>query len=106
MSITAEFIRNEVENQSYELSLHADDERLNDELTIGQLESVLKGCEIIENYPSDPRGESCLAYGTTQINTPVHIVCGKNSQGHLFIITVYVPTMPKWLNPRIRNRQG
>ncbi|MCP4104062.1 MAG: DUF4258 domain-containing protein [Desulfobacteraceae bacterium] len=61
-------------------------------------------CEIIEKYPSDTRGESCLVYGDTPENIPVHIVCGKNSQNHLFIITVYIPKMPKWLNPRVRNR--
>ncbi|MEA1934147.1 MAG: DUF4258 domain-containing protein [Thermodesulfobacteriota bacterium] len=91
MSITTEFIQKKVENQSYEMFIHADDERLNDELTIEQIEFVLKDCEIIETYSFDPRGESCL-------------VCGKNSLGHLFIITVYIPTMPKWLNPRTRNQ--
>ncbi len=104
MSITTEFIRKEVENQSYEMSIHADDERLNDELTIEQIEFVLKDCEIIETYPFDPRGESCLVYGTIRENIPVHVLCGENFLGHLFIITVYIPTMPKWLNPRTRNQ--
>ena len=104
MSITVEFIRNEVENQTYEISVHADDERLNDELTIEEIEFILNHCEIIEEYPSDTRGESCLVYGGTPENIPVHIVCGKNSQNHLFVITVYIPKMPKWLNPRVRNR--
>jgi len=55
--------------------------------------------------PSDIRGEeSCLVYGDTPDDVPVHIVCGKNSQNHLFIITVYIPKMPKCLNPRVRNR--
>ena len=62
MGITIEFIRNEVENQTYEISLHADDERLNDELTVGEIEFVLNHCEIIEKYSSDPRGKSCLVY--------------------------------------------
>ncbi|MBW2742638.1 MAG: DUF4258 domain-containing protein [Deltaproteobacteria bacterium] len=66
MSITTEFIRKEVENQSYEMSIHADDERLNDELTIEQIEFVLKDCEIIETYPFDPRGESCLVKSRNQ----------------------------------------
>ena len=34
MSITTEFIRKEVENQSYEMSIHADDERLNEEILV------------------------------------------------------------------------
>jgi len=104
VSITTEFIRTEIENQSYEISLHADNERLSDELTVSEIEYALKNGEIIEYYESDTRGESCLVYGITDNGTAVHIVCGRNRQGHLFIITVYIPCMPKWLNPRVRNR--
>jgi hypothetical protein len=104
MSITPDFIRTELENQSYEISLHADDERIADGLTIVQVEHVLSTCEIIEQYPEDPRGESCLVLGFTTEGKPVHVVCGRNPSGHLVLITVYIPTMPKWKEPRTRNR--
>lgn len=54
MSITLDFIRNEIEKQSYEISLHADGERIADELTVSQLEFILSQCKIIEQYPDDP----------------------------------------------------
>ncbi len=41
MSITPDFVRNGIEKQSYEISLHADDERIADGLTVSQLEFVL-----------------------------------------------------------------
>lgn len=104
MGITPDFIRAEVEQQTYEISLHADDERIADGLTIVQLEFVLLHCEIIEEYPEDPRGESCLVLGFTPEGSPVHVVCGKNPSGHLILVTVYIPTMPKWRDPYIRNR--
>ena len=104
MSVTLNFIRNEIEKQSYEISLHADDERIADELTVSQLEIVLSQCKIIEHYPNDPRGESCLILGFTPEGIPVHIVCGKNPSGHLILITVYIPTMPKWKDPYTRNK--
>ncbi|MBI1929201.1 DUF4258 domain-containing protein [Candidatus Poribacteria bacterium] len=104
ISITPDFIRAEVENQTYEISLHADDERIADGLTVSQLESVLSDCQIIEHYPDDPRGESCLVLGFTPEGTAVHVVCGKNRSGHLMLITVYIPTMPKWIDPYTRNR--
>jgi hypothetical protein len=104
MSITADFIRAEVAAQSYEISLHADDERLADGLTISQVEQALLSCEIIEHYPDDPRGESCLVVGFTPEAASVHTVCGKNRSGHLILITVYIPTMPKWRDPHTRNR--
>lgn len=103
-SIIPDFIRAEIEKQSYEISLHADDERIADGLTISQLEFALSDCEIIEQYPDDPRGESCLVLGFTPEGISVHVVCGKNRSGHLILITVYIPTMPKWKDPRTRNR--
>ncbi len=98
------FIRSEIENQTYELSLHADDERIADGVTIHQLETALIESRIIELYPDDPRGESCLAVGFTPEELPLHLVCGKNPAGHLILITVYIPTMPKWIDPYTRNR--
>lgn len=102
--MTPDFIRAEIMAQHYEISLHADDERLADNLTISQLEHVLLNCELLEHYPDDPRGESCLVVGYTPDVAPVHVVCGKNRSGHVVLITVYIPTMPKWSDPYIRNR--
>ena len=102
--MTPDFIRIEMERQKYEISLHADDERIADGLTVSQLESALFDCQIIEQYPDDPRGESCLAVGFTREGIPVHFVCGKNPSGHLILITVYIPTMPKWRDPYTRNK--
>ena len=77
-SITPDFIRAEIEQQSYEISLHADEERLADGLTVSDLELVLSHCAIIEQYPDDPRGQSCLVIGLTPGEKAVHVVCGKN----------------------------
>ncbi|MFN3466439.1 MAG: DUF4258 domain-containing protein [Candidatus Brocadiales bacterium] len=105
MGITTSFIYSEIRNQSYEISLHADDdERIADGLTVAQLESVLLNCQILEQYTDDPRGESCLVLGFTGDGTPVHVVCGKNRSGHLILVTVYIPTMPKWCAPYTRSR--
>ncbi len=89
---------------SYEITIHADDERIADELSVSQLEFVLLNCHIIEEYPGDPRGESCLTIGFLPDKTPVHIVCGKNPSGHLFLITVYIPAMSKWKDSYTRNK--
>ena len=105
MSITANFIRREIAKQSYEISIHADRERLAEELTVDHLESALLHCEILEQYPDDPRGVSCLAIGFVSPRVPVHAVCGKNRSGHLILVTVYIPAMPKWRDPYMRNRQ-
>jgi hypothetical protein len=104
MGMTPEFIRTEIEQQSYEISINADNERLADGLTVFQLEEALSDCTVIERYPDDPRGESCLVVGLTHEGLPIHIVCGRNPARHLILITVYIPTMPKWKDPYTRNR--
>jgi hypothetical protein len=103
MPLTPRFIRTEVESQAYQISIHADDERIADGLTLLQVETALMHCEIIEAYPDDPRGESCLALGFVH-GKAIHVVCGKNRAGHMVLITVYIPSMPKWKDPRNRNR--
>lgn len=104
MSITPHFIFAQVKKQTYEISIHADEKRLAEGLTTAQVEHVLSNGEIIEEYPNDPRGESCLVVGFVSPRMPVHVVCGKNRSGHLMLITVYIPAMPKWLDPYTRNR--
>jgi hypothetical protein len=104
MTITPDFIRTEIAQQSYEISVHADNERLADGFMVSQLEVALSRCEVLESYPDDPRGESCLVLGFAPDDRIVHIVCGRNRSGHLVLITVYLPTMPKWRDPRTRNR--
>lgn len=104
MSLSLDFIQTEIRIQTYELSVHADDERLADHLTMVQVEHVLLHSQILEIYANDPRGESCLVLGFTPEAIPVHVVCGRNRARHLLLITVYIPTMPKWKDPYTRNR--
>jgi len=90
----------------YEVSFHAQQERLEENLDIAEIEeAILSRAEIIEQYPDDPRGESCLILGYTGTN-PIHVVVGwarrREDQKMLRVITVYRPTLPKWADPRTR----
>ena len=40
-----------------------------------EVESVVMSGDIIENYPTDPRGSSCLISGKTGGERYVHVVC-------------------------------
>ena len=102
MSLTVNFIKQCVVNGDFELSLHADEERLAEGLTVTDIESVLHSGELLEDYPDDPRGHSCLILGDAQ-KQPVHIVCGMTKQKRLLIITVYLPSPPKWKDERTRS---
>lgn len=98
MPLDETFVKEAVQAEAYELSLHADEKRLHDHLSITDIEEALRSCEILERYREDPRGESCLVLGFCGTR-PVHIVCGKTRQNKLFLITVYLPTEPKWTPP-------
>ena len=92
--------------RSYEFSIHAQQERLEDDLDITDIEAAIMNGEVLENYPDDPRGESCLLLGYVREN-PLHIVVGWSrmkfgDKKALRIITVYVPQPPKWRTPRRR----
>lgn len=57
-------------------------------------EVVFKG-EIIEDYPKDKRGHSCLMFSWTLQKRPLHIVCSPK-EAYLGVITAYLPGLDKW----------
>lgn len=61
--MTIDEIRQLVQAGRYEVSIHAQQERLEDDLDIDEIEVALLKGELIEEYPSDPRGHSCLVGG-------------------------------------------
>ena len=71
---------------------------MNDNLMISDVEEALLSGRILENYPEDKRGESCLVVGFSDSGVPVHIVCGERD-GKVVIITVYIPRPPKFKTP-------
>jgi len=98
------WIISKIKEDDYLLSEHADDERINDNLMLYEIEeSVLNGL-ILESYPNDSRGSSCLVVGFTKVGKPIHVVCGKNGN-LLIVITVYIPAPPKFKNPYQRSHK-
>jgi hypothetical protein len=91
----------------YEVSLHAQQERLEENLDLAKIETaIIEHGEILDDYPNDPRGESCLVLGFVG-SRPIHGVMGwetlkGEAQRMLRLITVYTPTAPKWMDPRTR----
>lgn len=82
----------------YRYSRHADRERQNDGLTLAEIEQALVSGRIIEQYSDTGRGESCLLAGFTDAGKPIHAVCAAMDDW-LVIVTVYLPTPPKFKNP-------
>lgn len=98
-----EWIKKQIQDGQYYWSLHADEERRNDLFDIVDVETAICNGRILEDYSTDPRGQSCLVVGEST-KGPIHIVCGKNKNNNLIIITVYKPALPKWLNSMERRK--
>jgi len=91
-------IRNKIQKNCYYFSRHADQERQNDDLMISEIEEAILNGRILEKYKDTGRGESCLVAGFTEEGKPIHIVCGMRGD-FIVIITVYIPTPPKFKTP-------
>lgn len=64
-------------------------------ITTSDVQWVIVEGEIIEDYPGDERGHSCLILGYREGGQPVHIVCSPK-EDYLAIITAYVPDNELW----------
>lgn len=56
--------------------------------------AVRKG-EIIEDYPEDSRGHSCLIFGIGFKQRVIHVVCSPK-EDYLAVITAYLPSEKEW----------
>jgi hypothetical protein len=98
-----EEIKSKIKKNQYVYTLHAEIERKADDLTFHQIEETILSGDILEQYPDEGRGESCLIVGFAE-NIPIHIVCGRRGD-HISIITVYVPKPPKFVDPWTRSQK-
>jgi hypothetical protein len=64
-------------------------------ITPDEVERVVLGGEVIEDYPTDPRGHSCLLLGFGDHALPIHVVCSPKDE-YLAIITAYRPAADQW----------
>jgi hypothetical protein len=87
--LTLKWIREKIKKGEYLWTLHADQERRNDGLEIFEIEkAILK------------RGYRRISRSSVWSMLYVE----KNKKGMLVIITVYIPTLPKWKNPKERSK--
>src|SRR5207237_9787026 len=64
-------------------------------ISVAEVRRVVRTGQLIEDYPDDARGHSCLILGRGKERRPIHIVCSPKSD-YLVIITAYVPSDQEW----------
>ena len=72
-------------------------------ITAAEVRSVIMRGEIVEDYPEDARGHSCLLAGSGDAGQNVHVACSPKDE-YLAVITAYVPDPRDW-EPNFRVRR-
>ena len=67
------------------------------------IRAVIFEGEVIEDYPEDQRGHSCLMLGFDAVDRPIHVVCSPKNE-YLAIITAYLPFEDEWSDD-LRSRE-
>ena len=89
----------------YEYSLHAVDQSILRHITRKEILEMVENGQIIEDYPEDKFGPSCLIYGKTNLERPLHIQCSYPVRSKIKIITVYEPDPEEWIDFRKRREK-
>ena len=85
------------------MTQHANQEMVAEEIALSEVFEAITSGDVLENYPEHRRGPCCLLHGRTSAGRNLHVVC-TTANPMLVIITVYVPTPPKWSTPKKRGR--
>jgi hypothetical protein len=97
-------IQQKIANDHFEFSKHAVDQSIIRRISVQELRDMIAHGEVIEDYPEDKYGPSCLIYGTTSADRPLHVQCSYPSRPLVKIITIYEPDPDKWIDFKERKR--
>lgn len=92
-------IQRKIFDHQFEFSEHAVDQSIIRKISVNEVKEALSyRAKIIEEYPNDKYGPSCLILGYTKQQRPLHIQCSYPSRPVLKIITLYEPNTAKWID--------
>jgi hypothetical protein len=97
-----EQIRAKVQAGQFEFSKHAVDQSILRRISLRELVQAIADGEIIENYPDDKYGPSCLVLGFTIAGRPLHVQCSHPSRPLVKVVTLYEPDPDQWIDLRVR----
>lgn len=99
-------IRRKFAEEQFEFSKHALDQSILRQLRVQEIREAITNGQVIEDYPEDKYGPSCLIFGSTQAQRPIHVQCSYPSRSLVKIITVYEPNPQQWNNDFTQRRRS
>lgn len=98
-------IRAKISGNQFEVSKHAADRALLRDIRMHEVQEAISNGEVIEDYPDDKYGPSCLVFGWTRARRPLHIQCSYPSRPLIKIITLYEPDPSLWIDLKTRRSE-
>ena len=86
----------------FELTRHAFKRAVERNISDREICDIGVNGEIIEDYPDDKYAPSCLIFGVTADNRPLHVQVSRADTDMLKIITLYEPDPDEWIDGRTR----
>jgi len=100
-----EEIQTKMLRRQYEFSKHALDQSIVRDISVAEMEEAISDrIEVVEDYPDDKYGSSCLILGFTKAGRPLHLQCSYPSRPLIKVITLYEPDPDLWVDLRIRKK--
>jgi len=65
-----------------------------------EIKQAIANGEVIEDYPHDKYGSSCLVHGMTVEERYLHVLC--SYPPNVKVITAYEPDPDEWINYKVR----
>jgi hypothetical protein len=95
-------IKEKFSRDAFEFTKHATDQTILRGIRVEEIREAMSTGELIEDYPDDKYGPSCLILGFTRLGRPLHIQCSYPARHLIKVITVYEPDVNEWLEFRTR----
>jgi len=89
-----EQLRTHFREKNYLLTAHASDRAAKRAVLSSEIEEAISLGEVIEDYPEDKYGPSCLIMGKTAADRTLHVQVSYSP--NVKVITVYVPSPDEW----------
>ena len=83
---------------AFEFSQHAVDQSILRHISVQELRDSIMVGKVIEDYPDDKYGPSCLILGFTTDGRPIHVQCSHPSRSLIKIVTLYEPDPSLWID--------
>jgi len=91
-----EAILDKIAKDEFEFSKHAVDQSILRRIRIQEIKKAIANGQLVEDYPKDKYGPSCLISGKTQLGRTIHVQCSYPTRSLIKIITMYEPDSERW----------